>query len=398
MIIRGGVLLNKVQPITFSAGAGIADQGGNPSFNHVATQDDDVVVDVYMSGANSITGVNYAGSLMKLKAFHRFPGGGGNGWIMKFGKAKVAAGTNAVQINGGSAWMGAECNGYKNVHHMGAARRAKGSSTSMSQAVAVPPSGMSQLLFAATPAMSALAGGNTRSYRGAQMRAAVRDADAAVTMTGTLASSSGWGGLYIPLSAALDLPYLDSCWGLGASALGPNLSFTLPGVVAGDQVAVDVVIDRSGTAVNWVTVGGEDTFLLKSQTFTGIVGNGFHGRYVVQPTSSGDKTVAINLSNGSAWCNANAVSLGGFNSAGTTVSGSGSSSTPSRAVTPLTNGLTLVTFALANGGSIATDAGTHVWDSWMNNNCSLYTFVTDRAETLALSSSTNWSYIETPIT
>lgn len=399
MIIRTGQFLNKVPPVAFSSQAtGVTDQAANPfTFTHTAVQDDNVIVDVVTDRANSLTGVTYAGIPMKLKSLARYAAPFGNAWDLKFALEKVPAGNNTVSVGGGAAWSGAECIAYRDVRRFGLARRNRGTGTAMSQSVIVPANGMCQHCFAATVNISSLAGGNTRSYRnGGNVDIAIRDAAANATMTGTLASSSGWSSSYLPMLTDDSGPYFNAAWGLPAAVLNSNASFTLPGVVAGENVAVDVVVDRAGTNINWVTVEGEDTFLLQSQTFAGISGNGIHARYVMQASTSGDKTVLINLSNASAWVNACAISVGGFAGTGTTVSGNGSSSVPSKAVTPIGN-LSIVSFAMANGGSLSGLNGTFLWDSWYNNNCSIHMFVTNQAETLALANSTNWSYIETPL-
>lgn len=400
-MLRGGQLLfpRVLAPVVFSSQAtGLTDQASNPfTFTHTALQDDDVVVDVCTNRNNSLTGVTYGGKTMSLKGLSRYAAPFGNAWNMKFALPKVAAGNNTVSVNGGAAWDAAECIAYRNVNRFGNVRRARGSSTSMSQAVVVPASGMAQHLFTSTVNMSSLTGGNTRSYRnGSSIDVAIRDAAANATMAGTLASSSPWLSTFLPLLADDSGPYFNGVWGMAAATLATNQSFVLPNVVEGENVAVDVVVDRAGTVVNFVTVGGEDTFLLQSQQFTGISGLGTHYRFVMQASTSGDKTIAINTNNASAWVNSCAISVGNFAGTGTTVSGNGSSSVPTKAVTPI-GGLSIVSFAMANGGSLPNTNGTFLWDSWFNNNCSIHMFVTDRAETLALTNSTNWSYIETPL-
>lgn len=250
----------------------------------------------------------------------------------------------AGSLGPGAAWMDAQAVSYKNVSAIGFPLTTQGVGSSVSQAVTCPLFTMISQAFVAfsatgsgTMSFTSLSGGTNRwlNTTGAAVPGlSINDTVATTTFAANLPSSNQWAALAFPLLPTSVPPgIVPGNVGVGQPATNSSsVSFNHEVIIAGADVFVDIVVDRTCTITAGPTCAGAAMTLVGTTTWPGADAGATIRRYRITGQSAGVKSISATLST-TPWVCASSISMLGVSSVGSGISASNASSQPSHAVT-----------------------------------------------------------------
>ncbi|QNJ59241.1 hypothetical protein SEA_MRMIYAGI_26 [Mycobacterium phage MrMiyagi] len=381
-------------PVTFDTiGAFGGDTTGAPSCSINPSSGSTVFVLAVLGGGSLLT-ATYAGSIsMRLLGRAVFDGASISVYVLR----NVVGGSATITTTKtGFAWGEAVAISYKNVEDIRPPKTVVGSGTSCAQAVGALPSGSTLQAFStgssSTNFTSVTGGTNRATDNSSFVRTTVNEASSPLTVSAAFASSKAWAGIEVQMSSAVrSNPYLRDTSGQptrngGSTTVSVNAEVN-------DWIFLDIHQDRPGFPSS-VTLDGVAMVLVEEQLFTNSTANAWVRRYrsATKVSSPGTKTASI-VSTGSGWWTPviYAVSkVGSF----TTIKATGTSSTPTHAITCGADDFIIQTFAMQNL-PVSSYAGANIYDGMGGNQAHTFVQIADESTTFQVSGTVNWASIAT---